>query len=229
MLTFHIIAGSFLLLFGIGALTFKKGSVKHRYSGNLFFTSMLFMAGTAAFLNGGATMAMLTFYYGSTAWAVVLRKEKSTGIFEILAMLLIGYVSFSLFSFVLSATELSPMFKTIFTIHASIAALAVLLDLNMILRDGLSGKHRMVRHTWRACFAMLGAVMSFVANTSDYWANFFDSNLLILLMIGVLIYWLVRVLFTSWYDKAKDLLGLSLLTSKMFSFKRDIGQRQFEK
>ncbi|KZN31793.1 hypothetical protein N474_25305 [Pseudoalteromonas luteoviolacea CPMOR-2] len=220
MLTVHIIAGAFLLLFGIGALSFAKGKTKHRWSGNLFFLSMLIMAGTAASFNGGATMALLTFYYGTTAWAVVLRKENTVGIFEALSMCLIIYVSFSLFHFVYTATDIPQTFKTIFTIHASVAALSACLDLKMLLSGGLSGKHRIVRHTWRACFAMLGAVMSFSSNTSDSWPDFIDSNALIYLMIGVLFYWLIRVLFTNWYKQLTLSIGNSILIKRLTEARR---------
>ncbi|MBQ4814287.1 hypothetical protein A7985_25175 [Pseudoalteromonas luteoviolacea] len=220
MLTVHIVAGAFLLLFGIGALSFAKGKSKHRWSGNLFFLSLLIMAGTAAFFNGGATMALLTFYYGTTAWAVVLRKENSVGIFEVLSMCLIVYVSFSLFQFVLTANDIPQTFKVIFTIHASIAALSACLDLKMLLNGGLSGKHRIVRHTWRACFALLGAVMSFSSNTSDSWPDFIDSNALIYLMIGVLFYWLIRLLFTNRYNQLKHCIGSSILIKRLSEARR---------
>ncbi|MCG7551442.1 hypothetical protein [Pseudoalteromonas sp. Of7M-16] len=222
MLTVHIMAGSFLLLFGIGALSFTKGKLWHRWSGNLFFLAMIIMTVTAAFFNGGLTMSMLTFYYGVTAWAIVLRKEQSTGIFDVLAMCLILYVSLDLFYFVYTATELSNTFKTIFTIHASVALMAACLDLKMILGGGLSGKHRIARHTWRACFALLGAVMSFSANTSDRWPDFIDSNALIYLMIGVLFYWLIRVLFTGWHNRLKDTLGTSVLAKRLLVLKRTV-------
>ncbi|MCF2860492.1 hypothetical protein L1286_23800 [Pseudoalteromonas sp. SMS1] len=225
MLTVHIVAGAFLLLFGIGALSFAKGKAKHRWSGNLFFLSMLIMTGTAAFFNGGATMALLTFYYGATAWAVVLRKENSVGIFEVLSMCLIIYVSFSLFRFVYTAVDIPQTFITIFTIHASVAALSACLDLKMLLGGGLSGKHRIARHTWRACYALLGAVMSFSANTSDSWPDFIDSDALIYLTIGILFYWLIRVLFTGWYNQLIHRIGDSLLARKVVDAKRLLNEK----
>ncbi|KZN63142.1 hypothetical protein [Pseudoalteromonas luteoviolacea] len=224
MLTLHIIAGSLLLLFGMGALSFAKGKTKHRWSGSLFFLTMLVMAGTAALLNGGATMAMLTFYYGVTAWAVVLRKENTVGLFDILSMCLITYVSISLFYFV-STADIPDTFKMILTIHASVAAMSACLDLKMIINGGISGKHRIVRHTWRACYAMLGAVMSFSANTSDSWPDFIDSNALIYLMIGILFYWLLRVLFTGWYHQLTHTLGKSLLARKFVDARRLLNER----
>jgi SNF family Na+-dependent transporter len=82
------------------------------------------------------------------------------------------------------------LFSFLFILSASaiVAALSALLALNMILHGGLSGKHRMARHAWRTCCALLGAVMSFSANTDDYWPDFVNNNILIYLMIGVLVF-----------------------------------------
>ena len=222
MLFIHIAAGSVLLLFGFVALSVMKGQYKHRLSGNLFFISLLFMTGSAALLTDDPKMALLTLYYGATAWAVIIRKENSTGIFEILAMIAIALVSVRLFHFAFTATDLHPTFKFILLAHASVAALAVLLDLNMIIRGGLSGKHRIVRHAWRTCFALLGAVMSFSSNTSEYWPRFIDSNALIYLMLFVLFYWLIRVLFTSWYNQIIQSVGDSLLARKLLEAKQSL-------
>lgn len=214
MLTFHIIAGSFLLLFGIGALSFSKGGPKHRFAGNGFFISLQLMAVSAMFLTDDPTMPILSIYYAATAWAVVLRKENSTGIFEIIAMIVIAVLSVRLFHFVITSS-LPPTYQFIFYAHATIAALAALLDLNMILRGGLCGKHRMVRHAWRTCFALLGAVMSFSANTSDHWPEFINSNALIYLTIAVLFFWTLRVLFTKWYDKSVNSAGSNMLVEML--------------
>ena len=78
MPTFHIIAGSFVLLFGIVVLCFSKGQSKHRVAGNLFFVSLLAMVLSVPNLLENPVMAILSAYYGTTAWAIVLRKEKST-------------------------------------------------------------------------------------------------------------------------------------------------------
>ena len=202
MLTFHIIAGSFLLLFGIGALCFSKGQSKHRVAGNLFFVSLLAMVLSVPNLLEDPVMAILSAYYGTTAWAIVLRKEKSTGFFEIVAMIAIAIISVILFNVVLTSTSLSPTFKFILSAWAVVAALSALLDLNMILRGGLSGKHRIARHAWRTCCALLGAVMSFSANTYEYWPDFVNNNILIYLTIGVLVFWVFRILLTKWFEKS---------------------------
>jgi hypothetical protein len=212
---FHIIAGSFVLLFGIGALIFSKGEKLHRYSGNLFFFSLLLMAGSGAYFADDPTIAISSVYFASTAWVIVLMPDKKIGVFDIVAFIVISVISANFFY---AAITSEPGFMvTMFYIFGSVALLAALLDLNMIIRGGISGAHRIARHLWRMCYALLGAVLSFVANTSDKWPNFIDANLPIYLLIVMIFYWLIRVLFTKWFDKRKDVIGKgsTLLSSKL--------------
>ncbi len=205
MLTFHIIAGTFVLIFGIGSLTFQKGNNLHRHSGNLFFLSLILMAGSAIFLADDPTIAVSSIYFASTAWLITIRPEKKTGIFEIIAFVVISLICARYFY--VAFTSEPGFMTTMFTIFGSVALIAALLDLNLIFRSGLSGPHRVARHLWRMCYAMLGAVLSFVANTSDKWPKFIDANLPIYILIGIMIFWLIRVLFTKWYDIKKHILG----------------------
>lgn len=204
MLAIHILAGAMVLLFGVAALCYKKGSARHRLSGNLFFPAMVFVAISSMFISEDPTMPILSLYYALTAWVTVIRKEKTSGYFEVIAMLAIAWVSYSLFTFVFTTPDLNPVFRFIFIAHAIIAALAALLDLHFLFKGGLSGKHRIIRHGWRTCFALLGAVMSFSANTSDYWPEFINDNLLIYLTLGVLLFWTSRLLFTKWFEDNKS-------------------------
>jgi hypothetical protein len=147
MLLFHIIAGSFVLLFGIGALIFSKGEKLHRYSGNLFFFSLLLMAGSGAYFADDPTIAISSVYFASTAWVIVLMPEKKIGVFDIIAFIVISVISANFFY---AAITSEPGFMvTMFYIFGSVALLAALLDLNMIIRGGISGAHRIARHLWR--------------------------------------------------------------------------------
>jgi hypothetical protein len=108
-------------------------------------------------------------------------------------------------NFFYGAVTSEPSFMvTMYYIFGSIALMATLLDLNMIIRGGA---HRIARHLWRMCYAMLGAVLSFVANTSDRWSDYLDENLPIYLLIVIMFYWLIRVLFTKWFDKTQSTSG----------------------
>lgn len=205
MLIFHIIAGSILFISGVGALTFAKGGRLHRITGNVFFFSLLLMAGSAAFLAQDPVIAFASIYFAATGWVVALRPPKQIGVFDILAFIAISLIC-SRYFYVAFTSEPGFM-TTMFTIFGSVALIAALLDLNMIMRGGLSGAHRIARHLWRMCYAMLGAVMSFVANTSSVWSDFIPEDLPIYLMIVVMFYWLIKVLFSKWFIKAKHTIG----------------------
>jgi len=203
MLAFHIFAGVLVLLFGFSALYFQKGARLHRRVGNLFFLCLLLMCVSAMFLTDDPTIAILSIYYGATAWAVVLRAEQKTGFFEIGAFILITVLSIRLFMDAMVATRDFEIFVNY--LFGSVAALAAFLDLNMIVRGGLSGTHRIARHLWRMCYALLGAVASVTANTSDKWPDYIDENILIYFVIAVMFFWLIRMFCTTWLSKATQL------------------------
>jgi len=199
MLIFHIIAGLTVLLAGIGALSFSKGERLHRVSGNIFFIAFLCMTAGAIFITDDPTMSILATYFVATGWAVILRHAKNTGLFEIAAFIVVSIMSVRLFIDAMAATRDFEIFVNY--LFGSVAAIAAILDLNMIIRGGLSGTHRIARHLWRMCYAFLGAVASFTANTSDRWPDFINVNILIYLVISIMFFWLFRVLLTKWlYD-----------------------------
>lgn len=207
MLIFHIIAGSLVLLFGIGSLTFSKGKKLHRQSGNLFFLSLNLMAGSAMFLSDDPIVPLTSMYFAATAWAIVIRPEKKTGFFEIIAFITISILTARYF---IVATSTAPSFmSTMFYIFGSVSLLATILDLNMIIRGGLSGAHRIARHLWRMCYALSGAVLSFAANTADTWPEFINPYAPNLILIALIIFWLIRVFFTKWLNTKNSVLKVS--------------------
>ncbi len=209
MLVFHIITGIFALLSGFSALACPKGAHLHRVSGNIFFVSMLLLTGSAAILGGDDPyVPILTFYFVITAWAIVWRPERSTNIWDYLGFLAVTLLSVRFFVDSMSAP--SEFLVGLNYYFGGMAALAAILDLNMIVRGGLAGRQRIARHLWRMCYALIGAVASFIANTSDKWPDFIDANFPLYLLLAIMVFWLVRVLFTSWLDKAKNSLRYQL-------------------
>jgi len=199
MLTFHMVFGTLVLIFGVFALCFRKGDNLHKYSGNLFFVSMLLVTASAAYLSANDPyVSILTCYFVVTAWAIVLRPENKIGIFDYVAFIAVSLLCLRFFIDSMSApTDFEAGLNYYF---GGMAALAAILDLNMIVQRGLAGKHRIARHLWRMCYALFGALASFVANTSNSWPDFIDADTPLYLLVFIMFYWLYRVLFTKWFN-----------------------------
>jgi hypothetical protein len=216
ILVTHIGAAGVGLLSGAGALVLQKGGRGHRLAGNVFFVSMLVMSaiGTcvAPFLpqRGSIIGGAFTFYLVATAWATVRRKAGTVGIFEIgstlfaLAIAAAG-VTFGIKasnspSGILDGTPSAPYF-----VFSAISGLAAALDLRMVLRRGIVGAHRIVRHLWRMCVALLITVFSFFLGQSQIFPAFIrDSSVLYVPEVAVLvllIFWMLRVSISNRYKE----------------------------
>ena len=79
-------------------------------------------------------------------------------------------------------------------------------DLRMLLRGGVFGKPRIVRHLWRMCFGLFIATGSFfLGQGSKIFPSIFRQSLLMLipafLPLLLLIFWVFRVRFTNAYKR----------------------------
>jgi hypothetical protein len=93
VLVFHICVGILGLLSGATALSFRKGSGRHRVSGKVFALSMLSLGASGAYLgfakhqtlNG--LMGVLTFYLVATAWLTARRPDGKAVNFDWVALM----------------------------------------------------------------------------------------------------------------------------------------------
>jgi hypothetical protein len=211
VLILHIGGGSLGIVSGFAALAFAKGSPAHRAAGNIFFVSMLTMAAIGAVVSPmlndrvSTVAGILTFYLVATAWATVMRREGIIGRFEIVAFVFaIGVaVTGVIFSYLASLEPSGtldgqpPQAIYIFIIVGSIAAAG---DIHMIMRRGISGAQRIARHLWRMCFALFIAAGSFFLGQQQVfpkeWRGSFVLFVPELLIIGLMIFWLLRTYFT---------------------------------
>ncbi|KGJ94168.1 DUF2306 domain-containing protein [Colwellia psychrerythraea] len=209
MLIFHIIAGILVLIFGSMALIASKGLRLHKLAGNIFFISMVVLSLTTIYLeiqfDDFPIMGIFSLYFASTSWLTVKRQARTTGAFEVCAFLCIAMMSITFYKWgwdivyngkVLEGTLPLAMYF----ILGSFAAFAAILDLNMILRGGLVGAHRIARHLWRMCIALLLATMSFLSQ--DIFPEFIQNTGLlwspIILLLLIIFFWLCRLPFSQW-------------------------------
>ena len=222
----HILAGTVGLLSGIVAMSFRKGARAHRVAGTVFFVSMLVMAAFADYLAVAIPeqipnlfIGTFTIYLVATAWMTVRRSERSTGVAEKIALLaiLLLCVPFAILSFQL-ATGLEPSFKSAVPLEGPVrvaiysftflVAMAAIGDAKLVLAGGISGARRIGRHLWRMCLGLtLAAGSAFTNGLPRLLPNTMHVPLFLLFIpqlssLGLLVFWMLRLRFTSWY---KDL------------------------
>lgn len=217
----HIGAGTIGLGSGLVAAFAAKGGYLHRKAGIVFVASMLVMAAFAGYLAvavPGQTVNLFigtfAFYLVSTAWMTVHRRAGMSGLFEKIALFVAVCLCapFAILAFQL-ATGIDPLFKSavpfkgpvLVAIYGfmSVLALAAIGDAKVVLAGGIAGAPRLARHLWRMCLGLTLAAGSFFTNALPrilpgqvhVTSLFFLPQLLVL---GFLIFWMIRVRFTGW-------------------------------
>jgi uncharacterized membrane protein len=219
-LIFHICGGIIAVISGFVALVVRKGSRLHRRSGDIFVISMMTMAASGAYIAFVKAQIMnvlagvFTFYLVATAWVTVARKQKETGFAEY-GMLLVALAAGT--GALIVGRESARYAGTCF-VFAVLAFLSAAGDVRVLIRGGVSGTQRLVRHLWRMCFAQFIAVGSFFLGTADdpavgrtglrsrlFTAAIRKTHLPevpVLIVVVLMVYWLWRVQFTNTYKKA---------------------------
>lgn len=212
----HIVAGSTALVAGAVALYSLKGAKLHRKSGMLFVLVMLVMSVTGAVMAALKPEAIsviagaLTFYLVITALLTVRRPAAGARWIDLCAMLVALVIGITSIYFGFEALSSSTGMKDGFPappyfIFGTVALLAALLDLRMLLARGVKGPHRLARHLWRMCFALFIAAASFFLGQAQVFPESIPFVLLavpVFLVLLLMLYWLWRVLFTKRYGRA---------------------------
>ena len=233
----HIFGGSLGLLSGTAAICFRKGSPRHVLAGRVFVASMLMMAVGAVYLGivkhqpsnvGGG---IFTFYLIGTAWLTAKRREGETGRLDWAALLIpltLGTLTWlngiNVVRSGASSQDGVPVGMTFFM--GSVMLLAAAGDVRMLVRGGVLGAKRIARHLWRMCFGLFIAAGSFFMGPSNRplrllssigigkhlpqaWFSTSLYLILTILPLIILIFWLVRVRFTSEYKRPNASLSTS--------------------
>lgn len=214
LLIFHICCGVVGFLAGTAAVSFRKGSRRHGLSGNVFVVSMLCMSASGVLLAllmnkiGTVPGGALTFYLVATAWMTARRRESQPGLFEWGALLGILALASTIVTFGVQAA-MSPTGSKygyppgLYFMLGSVAALALVGDIRMIARRGISGTPRVARHLWRMCFAFFIAAASiFMARQHLFPVFMRRTGMLFLLSfmpLILMIFWLIRIRVTKAY------------------------------
>jgi uncharacterized membrane protein len=214
VLVFHISAGISSLLCGTAAMSFRKGSRRHRVAGNIFVIAMLGLATSGAYmgfmkhqtLNG--LQGVLTFYLVATAWWTARRRDGEANIFDLGALIVplavgAGLVFYGLEAANSPAGSIGGYPAAAYFIFGSVALLFAAGDVRMLARGGVSGAQRIARHLFRMCYALFTATASFFLGQPQVFPSALrKTNLLFIpafLPLLLLIFWLFRVRLTNAY------------------------------
>jgi hypothetical protein len=195
-------------------MSFRKGSHRHRLTGNVFVISMLSLSASGAYLgfmkhqtlNG--LQGVVTFYLVATAWWTARRRDGETGIFDWGALIVPLVVGAGLVIYGLEAVNSqtgseggSP--AAAYFIFGSVALLFAAGDVRMLVRGGVSGSQRVARHLFRMCYALFTASASFFLGRQIFPALLRKTGILFLLAflpLILMIFWLFRVRFKNAYE-----------------------------
>jgi uncharacterized membrane protein len=156
ILLFHICAGTSGLLSGAVAISFRKGSRRHRVAGNVFVISMLSLSSSGTFLASMKSQmnnvfgGVLTFYLVATAWVTARRRDGETGIFDWVALLVALALAAVIVTYGLEAANSQTGLKDgipagMYFFLGSVALLSAAGDVRMLLRGGVFGAQRIAR------------------------------------------------------------------------------------
>src|SRR6266446_1565856 len=216
LLPLHISAGIVGILSGTAAMSFRKGSPRHALAGKVFVISMLTMAAGAVYLaalkhqNNNVGGGVLTFYLVATAWVTARRRDGETSTFDWVALLIPLWAGIGGWINGLDAVHSPTGSKYgvpagMHFLLGSVMLLAAAGDVRMLLRGGVFGAQRIVRHLWRMCFGFFIATGSFFLGQQQVFPAWLRGSSLLfipaLLPLKLLIFWLFRVRFTNAYQR----------------------------
>jgi hypothetical protein len=216
----HIAGGTSGILSGFAASFLRKGSRRHGFAGNVFVVSMLLLSTTGTYMAllkhepGNVMGGALTFYMVMTAWLTARREGRGTNMLDwgglfvvlILATCELTYGTQA----ALSPTGMKAGYPPgPYFMLGTVAVLATVGDIRMLVRRGVSGTQRVARHLWRMCFAFFVAASSLFLARQQYFPDLMRRTgtlyLLSFLPLFLLIFWLVRVRFANAYRTHKSI------------------------
>ena len=212
----HIGGGIIGILSGTVAMIFRKGSRGHVVAGRVFGVAMLCMAASATCLaiiksqTPNIIGGVMAFYLVATAWATARRKDGETSIFDWGALLVPLAVGVLLLIGGVQAAQRHVPSKNgvpvgMLFFMGSVGLLSAAGDVRMLLRGGVSGAQRIVRHLWRMCFGLFIATGSFFLGQQKVFpASWRGARIWFvpaLLPLVLMIFWLLRVWFTKKYKR----------------------------
>jgi hypothetical protein len=158
------------------------------------------------------TGGIFAFYLVATAWATASQRENETWKLDWIAPPVA--LAFAVTNFIWGVEVARGQTAVKNQSHAgsyfffgTLALLSAAGDLRMLLRRGISGRRRLVRHLWRMCFGWFIATISFFLGQQQVFPVWLrGSKVLVLLAFLPLLFlgfWFIRVRFTNIYSNGR--------------------------
>ncbi|HEY1879347.1 MAG TPA: hypothetical protein VGG68_05390 [Caulobacteraceae bacterium] len=208
VLLMHVSGGVGGISSGFLALAAKKGGRLHRLAGNVFFASMLVMAGVGTVVAAlfpqwtSVVGGLFALYLVITAWASARRGDgRATWIewaaFPLVVIVAVLSMSLGLEGMASPDGRIEGLPYQPSFVFAALAALAAAYDIRVILGAGIVGAPRVARHLWRMLLALFVAAGSlFLGQPKVFPPSIRHSPWLFapeILILAALVYWMVRV------------------------------------
>jgi hypothetical protein len=157
---------------------------------------------------GGA----LTFYMVATAWATTRREGAGTSMWDWGGLFVVLTLAVSELTYGTEAAMSPTGMKAGYPpgpyfMLGTVAVLATVGDIRMLVRKGISGTQRVARHLWRMCFAFFVAASSLFLARQQYFPDLLRRTgtlyLLSFLPLLLMSFWLVRLRFANAYTTRK--------------------------
>lgn len=207
----HTPAGTIALVAAAAGLLTNKGSNIHRKAGRYFTISMLIMliSGFVAALIKESIddmfLSTVVIYTVFTAWLTPHHKNNETGLLEHLAL---GWIlAIAIAAFFMQANSNDPFTPSIYLFWAGFAVMCAFGDVGNLLRAGISGKQRIIRHVWRIGFSLVWAALALAdkivkmlgSNVNDLPQEqlLYIVAVPTILILLVVLYWIVNIWFFS--------------------------------
>ncbi len=162
--------------------------------------------------NGQFTGGIFAFYLVATAWATAERGENEPRKLDWIAppiALAFGVINF-VWGVKVARGQTAVKNQSSVGAYVFFGALALMCtagDVRMLLRGGLSGTQRLVRHLWRMCFGWFIATISFFLGQQRVFPAWLRGSYVLVVLAFLplifLIFWFVRVRLTNTYLRAR--------------------------
>lgn len=218
---FHIAAGTVALLSGAVALGAKKGGKIHRQSGKIFFYSMILMAASGTYLAYLASVYItvlagsLVLYLLTSGTMTVSRRQNQIGLTEkIIFACGLGVTAFGAYLCWLATRGITDSLgaysvpAAIYFIFTTLAVLGVVTDARVLLKKGIMGKQRILRHIWRMCVPLYIAASSFFTGQQQVFPEALQGTFYLSIpeysVLLLLFFWLGKTWMQKRPGKAKQ-------------------------